>query len=274
MESSKLRISAIIIAKNEEKMISNCIDTLRWCDEIIVVDDHSSDNTAGLAEHAEAIVIENTGKTFASARNLGKDAANGDWLLYVDADERATPALQREILKKIQDGGHIVAYEIPRRNIHYGSWLQHGGWGDDAVVRLFKKTSLQTWKGEVHESAEVDGEVGRLSEQLIHLTHRSIKEGLEKSIHWTAIEAQLLYQSGHKPIGMLRLLSIPVRSFLMSILKKRSFKDGAPGWIESMVQAMNRFLVYAQLWELQQKPSLPEQYAKYEQDIAKLWQRH
>lgn len=271
--SESSRISAIIIAKNEEMMIANCIDTLRWCDEIIVIDDHSSDRTPELAQQAGAIVLKNEGKTFASARNTGKDAANGQWLFYVDADERVTPALMRAIRSVLHDQESAVAYQIPRRNIHYGSWLQYGGWGTDAVVRLFRKSALKAWRGDIHEHAEIAGTEKRLSEELIHLTHRSVKDGLEKSIHWTAIEARLLFESGHKPIGMFRLLSIPIRSFFYRMIRLRAFKDGAPGWIEAMVQAMNRFLVYAQLWELQQKPTIPEQYAKYEQDIAKLWQR-
>lgn len=271
--SESSRISAVIIVKNEEMMIANCIDTLRWCDEIIIVDDHSSDRTPELAEQAGAIVVKNTGKTFASARNTGREVANGQWLLYVDADERATPALMRAVRSVVQDPAAAEAYQIPRRNIHYGSWLQFGGWGSDAVVRLFRRSALKTWRGDIHEHAEITGAERRLSEELIHLTHRSVRDGLEKSIHWTAIEARLLFAAGHKPIGMVRLLSIPIRSFLKSMIKMQAFKDGAPGWIEAMVQAMNRFLVYAQLWELQQKPTLPEQYAKYEQDIAKLWQR-
>ena len=273
-ESNTPRLSAIIIAKNEEAMISNCIETLRWCDEIIVVDDRSTDRTAELAERAGAIVLEHKGKSFASCRNLGKEAATGAWLLYVDADERVTPALKREILKAIQHPGSSVAFKVPRRNIHYGAWLQFGGWGQDAVVRLFEASHLEEWQGEVHEHATVQGQVGLLSEPFIHLTHRSIRDGLEKSMHWTAIEAELLFRSGHKKIGMIQLLSIPVRSFLQRLILQRAFKDGAPGWIEAMVQAMNRFLVYAQLWELQQTPPLAEQYAKYEQDITKIWNRH
>ncbi|HZZ98711.1 MAG TPA: glycosyltransferase family 2 protein [Candidatus Saccharimonadia bacterium] len=264
-------ISAIIIAQNEEQMIANCIETLRWCDEVIVVDDQSRDNTALAAEHAGAKVFTTRQSGFTWLRNLGKKHATGEWVLYIDADERVTPKLRDRILEAMGKPG-FSAYSLKRNDIHYGRWMEFGDWGNDRVVRLFKKDQLKTWAGEVHEHAEVNGHTGEIDEPLVHLTHRNMLDGLKKSMTWTDIEAQLLFQAGHRKIGPLTLVKVTLQEFLRRAILKRGFKDGAEGWIESMVQAMNRFLVYERLWELQRKPSLEESYAQIEKEILRQWE--
>jgi glycosyltransferase involved in cell wall biosynthesis len=265
-------ISAIVIAKNEEAMIANCLDTLRWCDEVVVVNNDSSDATVGIAHRQGARVITTSG-TFAELRNEALKRSKTDWVLYVDADERVTPALAQEI-KKVIDQPEHVAYAVNRTNVLYGQHLQHGGWGEDWVVRLFERTKLKTWAGEVHEHAEVDGSEGKLSEKLVHFTHRDIISGLIKTAHWTPIEASLLAASSKTPKVTLGLI---LRKTLMELVRrlitKQGYKDGLTGWIEALVQAMNRMLVYMQVWELQQKPSLPEKYQQYERSIVELWKR-
>lgn len=267
-------ISAVIIAKNEEKMIANCLDTLRWCDEMIVVDSCSEDHTPEIAQRAGARVFSAKDPTFADARNIGKQHASSDWLLYIDADERLTPALKKEIQSIVSLGNlHAFhAYSLSRNNIHYGKWMEHGGWQHDRVVRLFEKKHLSRWEGEVHEHAVVDGIVGELKEPLIHLTHRNLRDCLEKSIVWTDVEAHLFLKAGHRKIGWLTLVKVTLFAFFDRFIKQQAYKDGDEGMIEAMVQAQNRFFVYERLWELQQNPSLPDKYVKIEKDIERLWQ--
>ncbi|HAV15407.1 MAG TPA: hypothetical protein DCX25_03690 [Candidatus Pacebacteria bacterium] len=265
-------ISAVIIAKNEEKMIANCLDTLQWCDECIVIDNGSTDSTPMLAEQAGAHVIELKNAGFAEARTKGKDEAKSDWILYIDADERVTPKLKSEVQRVISSPGY-QAYSVPRNNIHYGKWMQYGGWEKDRVVRLFQKKHLSAWEGKVHEHAIVDGVTGELREPLVHLTHRNMKEGLEKSIVWTDIEAHLFLAAGHPNMTTLRLIKVTLWEFFSRVFKKKAYKDGTEGMIEAMVQAMNRFLVYERVWELQRKPSLDETYQKIEKEIASLWRK-
>lgn len=265
-------ITAIIIAKNEEAMIANCIETLRWCDDVLVINNNSSDATVGIAHRAGVKVITIDG-TFAELRNEGLAKTKTDWILYVDADERVTPALANEIKSVIASDTPFTSYLLNRQNILYGSHLQHGGWDQDRVVRLFKRTNLKTWVGEVHEHAEVSGEEGSLQESLIHFTHRSIIDGLEKTIEWTPIEAELLYKAQTSPVTLGTLLRKGGMEVWRRAILKGGYKDGLVGWVEALVQGMNRMLVYMQVWEKQQKPSLPDRYQQYEKAIHALWKQ-
>lgn len=265
-------VTAIIIAKNEEEMVANCLDTLTWADSILLLDTGSTDRTKGLARRAGAEVIQAEGKNFAQWRNEAAKHAAGAWLFYVDADERVTPALAKAIQSRVRRPD-FDAYTLRRNNVHYGKWMQHGGWQTDVLLRLMRKDRLKSWVGEVHEHAEISGRIGAIEEPLVHLTHRSLFDGLRKSAQWTDTEARLLLSANHPPVGPLRILKIVVFDFLNRVLLKLAWKDGQEGVIEAMVQTMNRFLVYARLWELQQKPAIPKRYELIEEEIQKQWRK-
>lgn len=265
-----MSITAIIIAKNEESMIANCIEGLRWCDEILVIDNGSSDKTALVAEKLGARVIGFASNNFSKIRNEGLKRSKTDWLFYVDADERVTPDLSREIMVNIETGTG-QALRLQRQNICYGFHLTKGGWNNDFVTRIFRKDALEKWTGEIHESAHFNGEEVTLKQPLVHLTHRSTRENLYKSAEWTGIEAKLLYQSGLKEVTLITLLRKGIMEFLRRAFFKKGRQDGMVGYVEALVQAMNRVMVYIQVWELQQKPSLEERYQKIEREISKKW---
>ena len=268
--TTSTQLTAIIIARNEEAMIANCIETLRWAEKVVVLDTGSEDHTAELAERAGAEVFHAKGKNFAEWRNEAARKVKTEWILYVDADERVTPALAKVIQSRILRSDYD-AYRLRRNNILYGRWLQHGGWGNDWLLRLFRSKKLKEWVGEVHEHAEIVGRVGEIEEPLVHLTHRSVYDGLRKSIEWTDIEARLFLAAKHPIVGPLRLLKVTLFDFLKRVVLKQAWRDGKEGMIEAMIQSMNRFLVYVRLWELQQKPSLPERYQRIEQEIQRQW---
>lgn len=272
-------LCAVVIAKNEAVNIANCLETLKWCDQVLVIDNESEDGTEVIAERMGARVVSMTG-SFAELRNEALKRAKTDWLLYIDADERVTPALAKEIQRVMMEGGAEAAsqaapsaYAINRANVMYGEVFHHGGWQHDWIVRLFKREKLQSWVGEIHEHAEVEGETGRLKEQLIHFTHRGVIPSLQKSVAWTPIEARLLFESGIAPVTASTLLRKTVMEFLRWLFARKGNRDGMAGWVEGLTQAMNRLLVYMQVWELQQKPSIPEKYREYEESIAKLWKK-
>jgi glycosyltransferase involved in cell wall biosynthesis len=269
---SQPTVAALVIAKNEETMIVNCLDTLRWCSTIIVIDSGSADRTVDLAKQAGAQVIPAKGRSFADWRNEAAQATTADWLLYVDADERVTPDLAKSLQSRAQRPD-FDAYYLRRNNIHYGKWLQHGGWQQDKLLRFIRRTNLKTWQGDVHEHAEIIGRTGDMQEPLVHLTHRNLFDGLQKSIVWTDIEAHLLLDAHHKKVGPLRLIKIVLFDLVKRVFFQVAWKDGAEGMLEAMVQSMNRFLVYARLWELQQKPSLPERYERIEKAIQEQWRQ-
>lgn len=266
------QVTAIIIAKNEEEMLANCIESVRWCDEVIVINNESSDATVGIANRAGARVVTMSG-SFAELRNEGIKRAKTDWLLYIDADERVTPALAQEICQVVAKPQY-PAYAVSRSNILYGQLLTHGGWQNDKVVRLFARHQLQGWRGVVHEEALYQGETGLLHQPLIHFTHRSVLQGLLKTSEWTPKEARLLVEAGVAPVTVFTLWRKGLMELWRRLVRQGGYRDGVVGWIEALTQAINRVLVYMQVWELQQKPSLPDRYRHHEEQLFQLWQQN
>jgi len=265
-------ISVVIIVRNEEGMIANALSSVPFAKEVIVVDSGSTDNTVEICRREGAKVVETKGGSFADWRNKGLKEASGDWILYLDADERVTPKLATEIEETIRFTSS-TSFVLNRNNIHFGKWMRHGGWEQDRVVRLFQRDALQRWEGDVHEHAVVTGAEGQIREPLVHLTHRNLADGLTKSVKWTDIEARLLFAVHAPKVTPLTLLRKTIMEFVRRLVIKKGYKDGMEGWVESMQQAMNRFFVYERLWELQQHPNLEEKYDRYEKEIMKMWKR-
>lgn len=238
-------ISAIIIAKNEEKRIERCIRSVSFTDEVLVVDNGSMDDTVAIAKKLHANVYTDRSRDFASLRNFGKEKAKGVWLLYIDADEVVTEKLAKEIQEKIKDG--FSAYFITRRNYYLGyEWPTR-----DEMVRFIKKDALISWKGKLHEHPEIQGEIGRLREPLVHTTHRTLEEMVEKTNIWSEVEADLRFCSNHPRVSWWRFFRVMGSAFWNSFIREGGWRAGAVGWIESIYQAFSMFITYAKLWEKQ-----------------------
>jgi (heptosyl)LPS beta-1,4-glucosyltransferase len=261
----------VILTKNEEKMIEACLGTVRWAAEVIVIDTESTDSTVKLAKKHGAMVYTVPPMSFSQWRNYGLKKVRQPWVFYLDADERVTTELYEEIRQLIEQD--IAAIGFKRENIHYGKHFQHGGWENDLLHRLFKVEALSGWTGEVHETAQYTGESAVAKHPLIHLTHRNMVDGLYKTIEWTGIEAQLLLAGKSPRVTAMTLLRKMKMEFIRRYFLKKGYRDGVQGMIEALVQAMNRFIVYARLWELQQKPSLEETYQKIDQKLLQDWEK-
>lgn len=246
------KISTIVLTKNSEGLMADCLASVGWSDEIVVIDDNSSDKTREMARKAGGKVFTFSGN-FSEKRNFGAKKASGDWLLYVDADERVTPLLHKEIEKTVEGALEISAYAIPRRNIFLRHEMKWGGWWPDYVLRLIKKDSLLGWEGELHEQPKIQGRVGKLKESLTHISHRSLTEMVDKTNEWSAVEAKLLYNSGHPKMTWWRFLSIGAREVWERGIKKLGFLDGTVGVIEIIYQSFSRMITYTKLWEMQIK---------------------
>lgn len=234
----KVRISAIVLigGNYDRGLLEKCLDSISWTDEIVRVE---TSRVKG---------------SFAEWRNEGAQKANGDWLFYVDSDEEVSSRLRREIDLTINDSKlKFNAYAIPRRNILLGHKMRFGGWWPDYVLRLIKKEGLTGWEGDLHEQPKVKGEVGKLKEPLIHISHRSLTEMVDKTNNWSEIEAQLLFESGHPKMTWWRFFSAGFREFWYRGIKKLGFLDGVTGIIEICYQVFSRMVTYAKLWELQVK---------------------
>lgn len=270
---SKPTIVAVIITKNEEKMIANCIGTLHWCDRVIVIDNGSDDRTAAIAAQLRAEVYQHQGVSFADIRNFGLEKAkNFDWIFYVDADERVTPNLAKEILVQTETAT-ADALKLNRSNMMFGTYFAHGGWQNDQQTRVFRVKNFPGWTGEIHESATVSGAPLLLHQPLLHFTHRNTIDGLKKTVAWTPIEAKLLYEAGAPSVTMVTLMRKGVMEIFRRAILKGGYQDGMPGWVESVTQGLNRVLVYLQLWELQQQPTLEEKYQAQEKELLQLWKK-
>ncbi len=238
-------------------MLPDCLKSLSWVDEIVVVDSGSSDKTVNIAKRNGAKVFLNKSFSFSSSRNLGLKHAKGEWVLYIDADERVTEELRGEIVLVI--GGTINnynAYAIPRRNIILGKEFKFGGQRPDYVKRLFLKVNLENWDGELHEEPRFKGELGHLKNSLLHIKHESFPEMVEKTNNWSEVEAKLMFLAKHPPMTIPRFFSAILREFWLRMIRQLAFLDGAEGIMYAMYLVFSRFISYAKLWELQYKKGI------------------
>ena len=246
-------LSVIVITKNEEKNISECLESVRWADEIIVVDAESSDTTVKKAlEHTQKVFLH-PWIGYGEAKNFGLSKCSGEWVLWLDADERVTEKLHAEIIGAIAaaDPG-TAAFSMPRHANFLGSWIDHCGWYPGRVVRLFRKSEGTFSKHIVHEKLNVHGKVLNLRSDLLHYTDTDLEHYYEKFNRYTSLASDELMVQG-KTFGLLKLIVNPLWIFLKMYLVRLGFLDGIPGLILSALSANYVFTKYAKLWELSRK---------------------
>lgn len=244
-------LSSIIITKNEQEMITDCLVSLEFSDEILVVDTGNTDLTNSIAIGHGAKIIKSKATDYAGFRNDGLKAAKGDWILYLDADERITPALRQEIINTIESSAPDYVYQIPRQNIYLGRIMHYGGWGHDRVIRLFPKKLLKGYLGALHEQPELSGELKTLTQSMTHFSHRDLTSMLNKTIDFTNFEANLRVQAQHPKMSWWRFLRVMLTEFYLRFIKLSAARDGKEGIIDGLFQVFNTFVIYARLWELQ-----------------------
>lgn len=248
-----MKLSAIVINKNGGKKLAGCLESLEFCDEVIVVDGGSTDNSIELAKKAGTKIIKAGGIGFAAGRNIGAKNAKGEWLFYIDADEMVTPELKKAVIDRINalTNQRINSFRIYRQNIILGKWLRHGGWWPDPVHRLIKKSALTEWRGELHEYPVVSGEVGLIKEQIIHYSKDSVSEMVQNSRLFVPIEAKLKLKAGHPPVRIYHFILAMWREFWQRGIVKAGWSDGYVGILEVFYQMFHQVLVYSMLWEMQ-----------------------
>lgn len=241
-------ITAIIITKNEEKMIGDCLKSLAFVDKIIVVDSNSDDRTRDIAKDYGAEIYSHNFTDFSDSRNFALSKVKTDWLIYIDADERINSDLQQEIIVSLLDTS-VGAIGFLRRNYYFGkSWPYL-----EEKIRLFPKKNLIRWEGELHESPKYLGRLKMIKGELLHYTHRNIEDMLNKTIEWSKVEAKLRFKENHSKITWWRLIRVYVTGFWESYVKQKGYKVGSVGLIESLYQGFSMFITYTKLWEMQNK---------------------
>src|SRR5579875_2306373 len=239
-----MKISATIIACNEERNITRVIESLRCCDEILVLDSGSIDRTVEIATKLGARVVEASWHGYAAQKNIATELAQNDWILSLDADESLSEALEAEIWQIKKRGPKFDGYTVPRLAQYLGKWIFHGGWYPDRKVRLFDRRKAR-WVGEfVHESVTVNGPVGHLKSNLLHFTCNSLSEHLRTMDKYTTLAAQEIV-THNSNIGFSKLLLDPPWTFLRTYVLKLGFLDGAEGLAIAYMAALYNFVKYA-----------------------------
>lgn len=242
-------LSVVVIAKNEEKNIGDCLSSVGWADEIVVVDAGSTDKTIALAKKFTKKVFVQPWSGYGAARNFGVKKATNDWVFWMDADERMTPELQNEILRSLQSfNANVVAYQVARKAFFMGRWIKHCGWYPGWVTRLFKKESGQFTENRVHEQLKVRGQVGRIHADLLHFTDPDLFHYFEKFNRYTTLAAEELIQQGER-FSLTKLFLNPAWMFIKMYFLRRGFLDGLQGLILCVLSSAYVFTKYAKLWE-------------------------
>lgn len=243
-------VTAVIAAHDESANIEACIASVEWANEVIVVENDSTDDTIDRARAAGATVISPPFTTIGAARNQGIQRAKTPWILVVDADERCTPELEAEIRQTAASTDTRTAYRIPRRNFFLGREIRHGGWGvgSDHPVRLFKR-ELRYNASQVHEHVEVGGPSGELRNALLHHPYGSLDQYFEKFNRYSRWWAAQNFGKGRRASAAAVLFKPPARFFSAYILRG-GFRDGARGLILACLAAASVMAKYARLWEL------------------------
>ncbi len=246
-----MEISAVVLTKNEEGNIGPCLSTLQWVDEIIVVDSQSTDNTVAHARALTGRVYVEPWRGFGPQKNFGIDQASGKWILIIDADERVTEELQKEILAVIAPvkGRSVVGFRIPRRNYFYGSWMKNGGMFPDYQIRLFMKHVGRYDDTLLHENLIIQGNLGTLQSPLDHHSIPSIAHHVRKIQHYTSLAAMEKLKKIQN-VSSLTLMSHHLVIFFKTFILKSGWKDGLPGLVAALFAAMHTFVKYAKAYEM------------------------
>lgn len=246
-------ITAVVLTKNEEKNIVDCLGSVKWCDEVLIIDDNSEDRTMDLAKRENAEIIQQVlNGNFSKQRNLGLEKAKNDWVFFVDADERVTDSLRYEIQSLISDPMNpFNGFLIKRKDIIWGKELKHGETGNISFVRLAKKSSGK-WEGLVHEKWKVRGKIDKLNNSLLHYPHQALGQFLTEINLYTDIRSRELYEKGVKS-NFFFIILYPKAKFFINYFIKRGFLDGIEGLVFALVMSFHSFLVRGKLWMLWQK---------------------
>lgn len=246
-------LTVITLTLNEEHNIRECLNTARWADEIIVVDSGSTDRTVECARAVTDRVFTITWEGYGAARNFALTQASGDWILWLDADERVTPELAGEIKALVQnDDPGVAGYAIARRAYFLGRWIRHSGWYPGRVVRLFRKGKGHFSETRVHEQLEMKGTTVQTQHDLLHLTDPDLHHYLVKFNRYTSLAADDMAAAGRK-FTLRDLLVRPPFQFVKMYILRCGFLDGIEGLILAVLSAAYVFTKYAKLRERRKK---------------------
>jgi len=241
-------LSVIVPTFNEERNVAACLESVRFADEILVVDSFSTDGTLEIARRMATRVLQHEYLNSAAQKNWTLPQTAHRWVLIVDADEQVSPGLEREIRGLLETGPPCEGYVIRRLNHFHGKPIRHGGWGRDRVLRLFNRDRGRYQEKDVHAEVDVNGRVAQLKHPLLHDTFRGFADYLRKIDRYTRWGADDLHRRGRRA-GPIDLAVRPPWRFVKRYLLQGGFLDGIEGLLISGLDTYSVFLKYARLWE-------------------------
>jgi len=244
----RLRLSVVVVTRNEEERLRACLEAVVWADEIVVVDAESEDKTVAIAQEFTDRVVVRPWPGYAAQKNTALDLATGDWVLSLDADEVVSPELRAEIARVLASDGPADGYAVPRRNIFCGRWVRHGGLYPDRQLRLFRRGRGRFEARAVHESVRVDGRVESVAGHLEHRSYRDVSDFLLRADRYSTLAAEEAVAQGQRA-GVSALVLRPLGRFLAMYVVQGGFLDGWRGFLLATLYAYYVLIRSAKIWE-------------------------
>ena len=245
----KVLLSVVILTKNEEKRLSGCLDSVKWADEIVVVDDESTDRTVEIARRYTNKVLIKRMDIEGRHRNWAYAQAKNIWVLSLDADEIVTPELKEEIERILKNNPKENGFTIPRRNFIGDYWVKYGGWYPSPQLKLFKKDKFRYEEVTVHPRAFMDEPCGHLKSDIIHYSYRNLEDFLNKLNNQTTREARKWFDQ-NKPMTLGRFIYRSIDRFIRTFIGRRGYKDGFIGFVVAFNAALYQFISYLKYREI------------------------
>jgi glycosyltransferase involved in cell wall biosynthesis len=276
-KSSEIKLSAVILARNEEHNIRFCLETLGWCNEIVVVDMESSDHTAAIArEYTDRIFTHEIVTAFDIAKRYAVEQAQGEWILLVDADEMVPAALADDICRLVSENSHDVM-EIPFQHYIMGAWVQNSGWGYTPLPRLFRRDAISIEKTihgymQIRDGARIYRLPSLPGRCIVHFNYRDCAHFMEKLNRYTGVEAEHLCEQGAE-FSYPAMLRAALHEFYCRYLKGKGYRDGVRGFALSAMMAFYRILTQLKLWEMREFMADPveSRYGRLRSTLLEEW---
>jgi glycosyltransferase involved in cell wall biosynthesis len=250
------KITAYVLSFNEARQIRPVMESIRWADEIILVDSFSSDGTVEIAREFGARILSERFCGFGKLRNLALDASSNDWILSIDADERCTPELADEVRREVKNP-RFDAYHVPRKSHFLGRWMRHGGWYPDyRQPQFFNRNKMRYREDLVHEGYELRGSLGYLRAHAMQYPWSTLDQACGKLHRYSTLMAQR-YDAMNRKATLAKTALSPLAMFVKTYIVKQGFRDGRHGFVLAGLYAYYTFLKYVKLWELQKDRSKP-----------------
>ncbi len=254
------RLSVVMIAKNAADILPDCLLSVSWADEVVLLDSGSADATIAIARQAGVkVFVDENWQGFGIQRQRAQDYASGDYILMIDTDERVTPELAAALKAVLANPQPDAVYSIARRNLFLGRFMRHSGWYPDRVIRLYARERYRYNDNQVHESLEAPGaKIIALEGDLLHLTCRDFASFQRKQLSYATAWAHERHQRGKK-VSLAGIFGHTLGAFCKTLLLRAGFLDGKQGWLLAVVNAQYTFNKYTELWALNQGYTEKEQ---------------